>query len=151
MRLLTYALQFRGRATPSEDGFRKTASGPGCSHVTELMPYGVEAGFIHSFSDDEATFESVLSRNAEDVFVEEGSIEFGRGHSLRFRSIGTLRFADAPDPHLRHGAALWEILEGKGQFEGARGRITSNFLISDTGELTDNHFGVIFVRDDDED
>jgi DNA-binding CsgD family transcriptional regulator len=34
---------------------------------------------------------------------------------------------------------------GEGKFAGARGRIASNFLLSDTGELTDNQFGLIFV------
>jgi hypothetical protein len=28
----------------------------------------------------------------------------------------------------------------------ARGLITSNFTVSNAGEVTDNHFGVIFVK-----
>jgi len=35
---------------------------------------------------------------------------------------------------------------GEGTFDGARGLITSNFLLSDTGELTENQLGVMFVR-----
>jgi hypothetical protein len=35
---------------------------------------------------------------------------------------------------------------GEGQFARASGRITSNFFLSDTGELTDNQIGVIFVN-----
>ena len=38
-----------------------------------------------------------------------------------------------------------EIDGGEGRFEGARGLITSNFLVSDSGEVVDNQFGVIFV------
>jgi hypothetical protein len=40
-----------------------------------------------------------------------------------------------------------EVEGGSGQFASAEGLITSNFLVSDTGEVTDNHFGVIFVHD----
>jgi hypothetical protein len=35
---------------------------------------------------------------------------------------------------------------GEGALNGARGLITSNFLLSDTGELTENQLGVMFVR-----
>jgi len=41
---------------------------------------------------------------------------------------------------------IWKVERGEGQFEGASGLITSNFFVSTTGEVTDNHFGVIFVR-----
>ena len=64
---------------------------------------------------------------------------------LAFRSVGAARLAPSPDPNLRHGAAIWEVEGGEGQFHGARGRITSNFFMSDSNELTDNHFGLIFV------
>jgi hypothetical protein len=40
---------------------------------------------------------------------------------------------------------MWRIDSGQGQFEGASGLITSNFTVGDDGEVTDNHFGVIFV------
>jgi hypothetical protein len=34
----------------------------------------------------------------------------------------------------------------RGQFEGASGLITSNFTVSDTGEVVDHHFGALFVK-----
>jgi len=34
---------------------------------------------------------------------------------------------------------------GAGAFEGATGRIVSNFLLSETGDLTDNQLGVLFL------
>lgn len=40
---------------------------------------------------------------------------------------------------------MWEVDGGEGQFAGARGRITPNFFVSDTGDVTDNHLGVVFV------
>jgi hypothetical protein len=39
----------------------------------------------------------------------------------------------------------WQIDRGEGQFEGAKGLITANFLISGTGAVTDNHFAVLFL------
>ena len=64
---------------------------------------------------------------------------------MRFRTVGLGHLARSPDPHLQQGTAMWEIEGGEGQFDGVRGRITSNFFVSDTGELTDNHLGLIFV------
>lgn len=40
---------------------------------------------------------------------------------------------------------MWTIAGGDGQFEGASGRITSTFFVSDTGDLTENQLGVVFV------
>jgi hypothetical protein len=57
------------------------------------------------------------------------------------------RLAACPDPNLRQGTVVQEVEGGDGQFAGAEGLITSNFFVSDTGEVTDNHFGLIFVRD----
>jgi hypothetical protein len=41
---------------------------------------------------------------------------------------------------------IWKVERGEGQFAGATGLITSNFFVSSTGEVTDNHFGVLFVK-----
>jgi hypothetical protein len=41
---------------------------------------------------------------------------------------------------------IWRVEDGEGQFAGASGLITSNFTLNATGELIDNHFGLIFVR-----
>ena len=38
-----------------------------------------------------------------------------------------------------------EIDGDEGRFEDAQGLITSNFFVSDSGEVVDNQFGVIFV------
>jgi hypothetical protein len=35
---------------------------------------------------------------------------------------------------------------GEGQFAGASGLITSNFFVSDSLDVTDHHYGVIFVE-----
>jgi hypothetical protein len=41
---------------------------------------------------------------------------------------------------------MWQVDGGEGQFAGARGLITSNFFVSETGEVTDCHFGLLFVQ-----
>jgi len=108
-----------------------------------------ERGLTGRFEADdgyEAVLESRLVLGDDGSFDEVGSIVVGPGNVIRFRTVGVGHLAPSPDPHLEHGTAMWEIEGGEGQFEGARGRITSNFFVSDTGELTDNHLGVIFVN-----
>ena len=71
--------------------------------------------------------------------------QLGNGNTLRFRSSAEGVLTNAAEPGLRHGAVTWEIDGSAGAFEGASGRIVSNFLLSDTGDLTDNQFGVLFL------
>jgi hypothetical protein len=144
MKPITYSLQFRGTAAQLERGLRKEARAPGCALVTSLTPAGVEGTFSWAPGDDEAIFESTLAFTGGGGFDEEGSILFARGHVLRVRGRGQL--AASSDPHLLHGTVVWEVAGGDGQFGDAGGRITSNFLLSDTGELTENQLGVIFAK-----
>src|SRR5207253_2072717 len=83
----------------------------------------------------------------ETCFEEVGTISFGNGNALRFRSLDTGKLAPSADPELRQGTAAWEIEEGAGAFAGASGRIVSNFLVSESGELTDHEVGVLFLDD----
>jgi hypothetical protein len=103
------------------------------------------AGRVEQGEGEEAVLVSRLVLADDGSFDQSGTIEFAPGQVLAFRSAGAARLGRSPDPHLRHGAAVWEVEGGEGQFRGARGRITSNFFVSDTNELTDNHFGLIFV------
>jgi hypothetical protein len=144
MRPITYSLQFRGQAIEREGGLMRQGRSPGCSLVTSLTSAGVKARFVWASDDHEALFESILAFTGADSFEEDGTIVFARGHVLLARGLG--RLAASPDPHLRQGTALWEVVGGEGQFEGASGRITSNFFLSNTGELTENQLGVIFAN-----
>jgi hypothetical protein len=38
-----------------------------------------------------------------------------------------------------------EVCGGTGRFAGATGRITSNFVVTDDGQMTDHQLGVVFV------
>jgi hypothetical protein len=42
---------------------------------------------------------------------------------------------------------IWEVNGGVGVFEGATGRITSNFLVNEAdGSFVDNQFGTLFLQ-----
>jgi len=142
---IVYSLQFRGRITSlSSRVLEQRASAPSQVLVTTIDANGL-AGRVQPGKGEEALLVSRLALADDGSFEQSGKIEFAPGHVLAFRSVGSARLGRSPDPHLRHGAAIWEVEGGEGQFHGARGRITSNFFVSDTNELTDNHFGLIFV------
>jgi len=142
---IAYSLQFRGRvASLSSRVLEQRATAPSQVLITTVDANGL-AGHVQPGEGEEALLVSRLALADDGSFDQSGTIEFAPGHVLAFRSVGAARLGRSPDPHLRHGAAIWEVEGGEGQFHGARGRITSNFFVSDTDELTDNHFGLIFV------
>jgi hypothetical protein len=120
------------------------ASAPSQVLITTVDANGL-AGRVQPGEGEEALLVSRLVLADDGSFDQSGTIEFAPGHVLAFRSVGAARLGRSPDPHLRYGAAVWEVEGGVGQFRGAHGRIASNFFVSDTNELTDNHFGLIFV------
>ena len=140
---ITYSLQFRGRARPLGANLgRFELTAPSAALVTTIGAMGIRTRF-----DDVLGGEAILrSEPSFDQlsFDDRGTIEFGRGNMLRFCSIGS-RLNPCPDPGLRHGIVIRRVDGGDGQFAGCEGLIASNFLISDTGEVTENHAGVIFV------
>jgi hypothetical protein len=145
LRPIVYSLQFRGRITSlSSRVLEQRASAPSQVLITTVDANGL-AGDVEPGEGEEALLVSRLVLADDGSFDQSGTIEFAPGHVLAFRSVSSARLDHSPDPNLRHGAAIWEVEGGEGQFHGARGRITSNFFVSDTDELTDNHFGLIFV------
>jgi hypothetical protein len=144
-RPIVYSLQFRGRMTSvSSRVLEQRASAPSQVLITTVDGDGLD-GTVQPGEGKEALLVSRLVLADDGSFDQSGTIEFAPGHVLAFRTIGPARLGRSPDPQLRHGAAVWEIEGGDGQFRGAHGRITSNFVVSETDELTDNHFGLIFV------
>jgi hypothetical protein len=145
LRPIVYSLQFRGRITSlSSRVLEQRASAPSQVLITTVDANGV-AGRVQPGGGEEALLVSRLVLADDGSFDQSGTIEFAPGHVLAFRSVGAALLGRSPDPHLRHGAAVWEVKGGEGQFRGAHGRITSNFFVSDTNELTDSHYGLIFV------
>jgi hypothetical protein len=79
-------------------------------------------------------------------FVQTGELDFGAGDAVTFRARGSL--GDSPDPERRHGTAVLEVTGGRGRLVGARGYVTPNFLLADSGELRDHQLGLLFVGRD---
>ena len=86
--------------------------------------------------------ELVLSDDGS--FVQTGEFSFGRDDSITFRAQGSSARARRLGP--RHGTAVLEVTGGRGRLAGARGLVTSNFLLSDAGDLNDHHFGLLFLE-----
>ena len=143
MHPITFSLQFRGQVTRLGDGRRKEARAPGCALITRLTPNGPAARFEWASGEDEALLESRLTFRDERRFDEDGAIVFALGHSLRIRGHG--RLAPCADPELRHGSVVWSIAGGDGHFRRTSGLITSNFLLSASGDLTENQLAVVFA------
>jgi hypothetical protein len=148
MRQIFYVMQFSGRAMPvggSSNVIRATTSAASCSLTTTVGTDGVSTS-LQPATGGNAAFESEVTVTGENSFVESGTIRFGEGnHRLRFTTVGQGYLAASADPKLRHGSVIWTVEEGEGQFAGASGLITSNFTISETGEVIDHHFGIIFI------
>lgn len=80
-----------------------------------------------------------------DEFELAGTVGFGGGNALRFRSLGHGVIRPTPWAGMRLASVICEIDGGAGDLESASGRITSSFLVSDTGELTEHQVGFVFV------
>ncbi len=146
MKPITYSLQFRGQARSLRSNVvRLTLTAPSSALVTTVGTVGVH-GMFSDVAGGEAFLHSELEFDEGSSVADRGTIEFGRGNTLRFRSVAG-RLTRCADPHLRHGAVICQVDGGEGQFAGCEGLITSNFFLSDTGEVTENHFGLIFVHD----
>jgi hypothetical protein len=149
MKQVIYAMQFKGNAAPkvgvSGVIIASTAS-LSCTLSSVVGPDGV-AGTLLTVPGEKASFESEVTLTGDTSFSEAGTIRFGHSnHSLRFITVGQGFLGKSPDPALQHGSVMWRVEGGEGQFAGASGLITSNFTLSATGEVTDNHFGLIFVH-----
>ncbi len=145
MRQVAFSMQFRGHSTRLSPGvLTARATAPSSALVTRVDRDGVH-GHVEARDGEEAHLECRLTFLDDRRFEEVGTISFGNGNALRFRSAGEGVLGPSADPGLRHGAASWVVDGGAGAFEGATGRIVSNFLISDTGDLTDHQLGVLFL------
>ena len=142
-----FSIHFRGHSIRLSPGvLTARATAPSCALVTQIDADGVH-GRLESCEGGEAHLECRLTFLDESRFEEVGTISFGNGNALRFRTLGQGSLTCSEKPGLRHGAAAWDVDGGAGVFAGATGRIVSNFLLSDTGDLTDHQLGVLFLAD----
>jgi hypothetical protein len=144
MKQVIYVLQFKGSAAPVSDGVLKASTrAPSCSISTDVGPDGLRSRLETKPGAEAAAFESTVTMTGESSFKETGTIEFGRGHRLRFSTVGEGYLGPSADPTVKHGCVIWRVDGGEGQFAGATGLITSNFTVGQNGEVVDNHFGVL--------
>jgi hypothetical protein len=94
---------------------------------------------------DGARLESEMVFVDATTFREQGTIVFGPDSKLRFRTLGVGHLAPSVSPGLRHGTVAWELDGGSGRLAGASGRITSNFTVTDEGDVADEQLGLIFL------
>ncbi len=124
MRRLSYAMRLAGRLTPLSAGVLRRVE-------TELP--------------DGAHLESELLFADESTFREQGTLSFGPGSGLEFKTLGTGPLTPSVDPDVRLGTVTWELDGGRGRFASATGRITSNFTVGADGEIEDAHVGLVFL------
>jgi hypothetical protein len=159
MTKIIYMMQFNGQVTPvgtSSSVMKAAATATSCTMTTVVGADGLH-GTLEPTAGGNATFESEVTfvggfessevtSAGEAGFKETGTITFGaRGDRLRFSTIGQGYIGPSAEPNLKQGAVMWQVEGGEGQFQRARGLITSNFTVSDAGVLTDHHIGVIFA------
>jgi hypothetical protein len=123
MECITYALDFHGRLSSVRPG------------VYELDAIG----------DEGAVLLTELSMTGGEHFDEAGTISLGSHAAVHFRSIAPGHVGASPQSGMQQGSAQCGVDAGEGVLAGARGVLTSNFLISATGEVTDRRIVVLFV------
>lgn len=145
MRTVTFSMEFRGQSTPLMPGvISARGTAPSGALLTRIDGEGVHGAFEPT-DGAEALLERRLTFLSETTFEDAGTISFGGGNAVRFRSVGLGQFGPSPAPGLRQGTVAWAVDGGAGTLEHAAGRIVSNFLVSDRGELTDRQLGVLFI------
>jgi hypothetical protein len=146
---MVYTMQFRSQtslAAADSDVLRTTGTATSCVVSTVIRSSGVEAN-LKASDGDLAFLESELRVTGPDEFEEDGTISFGgeNEHILRFSTVGQGHVTPGVEPGTMAGTASWKVDGGEGQFAAARGFITSAFTISDSGERSDFHCGLIFL------
>jgi hypothetical protein len=149
MKQITYTMHFRGQASrSSEDAtvLRTTGSGTSCTLDTTVRATGVETT-LHAKAGDLAFLESELRLHGQNTFDGTAVLAFGddANHALRFSTIATGHLAPSAAPGVMAGAVSWKVDGGSGTFEGASGVITSAFTLTESGDLSEYHCGLIFV------
>ena len=147
MQEVIYAMRFRGQAEPvGEVGnvLKAVTSGPSSTLTSTVGSDGLTST-LTPVPGQEASFESEVTFTGETSFQEVGTIAFGAGHRLRFATVGSGYLGPCLDPTRKHGTVSWRVEGGEGQFAGASGLITSNFVVGADLAVTDHHLGVLFL------
>ena len=129
--LAAYALRLHGEAVELAPGhFWAELRSDGCEVLGELEPD--LAG--------EATCRRELRVGDDGRFSAVGELGFAGKTTLTFRTEGRFTAAD----HARRGTSLGTIT-GAGRLAGTTGYVASSFLLWASGDLSEDHLGVLFV------
>ena len=112
--------------------------GPGLADVEATGPCGTPLGAG-------AALASQLAFATRRSFSAEGTLTLDGEPALRFNTLGRGVLTPSPEDGLRHGTAMFDVW-GIGPLRGARGRITSNFVVAGDGALTDEQVVVLFIN-----
>lgn len=135
---IVYAATFKGTAAPTNDAGTELKAQTRASRLVPLdgdLPAGLGPG---------ASFESTVIIGENGAFAEHGKIDLGGGNTLGFKELAKGTMAPAPDGGSA-GAIDWRIESGTGIFAGASGYVTSNFSVSDSGEVVDHQLASIVL------
>lgn len=148
MRQIAYAMQFKGKGAPKR-GKKKELSAKSTSSTSSLANSLGARGPRLSIKDaarPKAAFKSNVQVLRNGQFTEDGTIDFGKAGKLRFSTIGKGWMGPSAEEGVMQGAIAWKVDSGSGPLRGATGIITSNFTFNDKGEITDNQWGVLYVK-----
>ena len=149
MQHVIYTMQFKGGMAPAGDGVLKaTTIATSCSIQSLTGPEGL-VGTFHAIEGGFAWLESELRLTGKHSFTESGVISFGEDdHMVRFSTTSEGHMGPSADEKYSAGTVIRKVEGGAGQFDGASGYITSNFIVTGDGEVTDYQFGVIFLKEE---
>jgi hypothetical protein len=147
MRQFVYMMQVTGQATPAgPDGsvLAIVATAPGWTVLADVSAATPQKN-VDGSDHGEATFTSELTLTGATSYQEVGTISFSAVHRLRFATVGSGYLGPGATSAGRHGAVVWRVDGGGGQFAGAGGLITAHVVVDAALTMTGYHLGVIFV------
>lgn len=117
-----------------------------CAITTRIGDKSVSSEY-RAIEGGTARAETVLTLTGDGVFVESGTISFGDGTTwIKFNTVGQGFLGQSAAKDVSAGCAVWRIVEGGGQFAGATGHVTGNFIVDAKGVAHDNQVAVIFPK-----
>lgn len=146
MKPVLYAMKFQGKAESAGDNTLRAATSTVANQITSTAGQSGLSTQMEQVAGEPAEFTSEVTMTGQTSLTEVGTINFGNGNSVTFSTVGEGYVSASPENGLSHGCIMWKVDSGTGQFEGASGLITSNFTLSDAGEVNDYHFGYLWVH-----
>jgi hypothetical protein len=140
MQRLRISTHFRGEATQPKGEPPEVDVQSSSESIQASAADGSDPGL------DSLSYRTHVTFIGETTFTETGTISAGGEDELDIVTVGEGTLAPSVDPQLLHGSVIWRIKQGRGQFAGASGLITSNFLLTPaTGDVDEQQVAVVFL------